>query len=591
MSTTLINPSERDKSIILIVDDEIISRHIVKVLLESEGYNLIFAESGAEALEKAQSIMPDVMLLDVMMPKMDGFQVCQHLRANPRLAELPVVMVTALDDRESRLKGLEVGADDFMSKPFDRDELRARIRTITRLNRYRRLVETEDQLAYLANYDVLTGIPNRNLLLERLRQMICRAYNNQQQNIIVLTFDLDGFQMVNDSFGSELGDKLLYKIARRVTKLVPPEATVARLGGDEFVVILESYHVVKEVSELTQQLLERISQPINLNQHEIVITASIGISVYPNDGKEALVLLNNSDTAMSRAKTQGKNTYQFFTNEMNLVSFERLILENQLRKVLLQDEMRLYYQPQIDLNTGRIIGTEALLRWQHPELGLRTPDKFVSVLEEMGLIIQVGEWVLRTACEQNYAWQQAGLEPICVSVNMSGRQFQQADLLATIEKILLVSQLEPRYLELELTESMLMADDQDKKHGSFTTFSRLQQMGVKIAIDDFGTGYSSLSYLKRFPVNTLKIDRSFVKDVCINSDDAAITDAIIAMAHSLQLDVVAEGVETKEQSHFLRVRGCEYAQGYLFSRPIDADEMTKLLRLSKIDPNPFSKLI
>jgi diguanylate cyclase (GGDEF)-like protein len=591
MSTTLINPSERDKSIILIVDDEIISRYTVKILLESEGYNLIFAESGAEALEKAQSIMPDVMLLDVMMPEMDGFQVCQHLRANPRLAELPVVMVTALDDRESRLKGLEVGADDFMSKPFDKAELRARIRTITRLNRYRRLVETEEQLAYLANYDVLTSIPNRNLLLERLRQMIRRAYNNQQQNIIALTFDLDGFQMVNDSFGSALGDKLLCEIASRVTRLVPPEASVARLGGDEFVVILESYNLVKDVGELTQQLLEQISQPINLNQHEIVITASIGISVYPNDGKEASILLNNSNTAMSRAKTQGKNTYQFFTNEMNVVSFERLILENQLRKVLLQKEMRLYYQPQIDLNTGKIIGTEALLRWQHPELGLRTPDKFVSVLEEMGLIIQVGEWVLRTACEQNYAWQQAGFEPISVSVNISGRQFQQADLLATVEKVLSASQLEPRYLELELTESMLMTDDQDKKHGSFTTFSRLQQMGVKIAIDDFGTGYSSLSYLKRFPVNTLKIDRSFVKDVCINPDDSAITDAIIAMAHSLQLDVVAEGVETKEQSNFLRVKGCEYAQGYLFSRPIDADEMTKLLHLTKTDPNLFSKLI
>ncbi|WP_353572916.1 EAL domain-containing protein [Candidatus Albibeggiatoa sp. nov. BB20] len=591
MSTTLPNPPERDKSIILIVDDEIVSRYTVKILLESEGYNLIFAESGEEALEKAQSLMPDVMLLDVMMPEMDGFQVCQHLRANPRLAELPVVMVTALDDRESRLKGLEVGADDFMSKPFDKAELRARIRTITRLNRYRRLVETEEQLAYLANYDVLTGLPNRNLLLERLRQMIRRAHNKQQQSIIVLTFDLDGFQMVNDSFGSALGDKLLCEIAHRVTQSVPSEASVARLGGDEFVVILESYNPVKDVGELTQQLLERISQPINLNQHEIVITGSIGISVYPNDGKEALTLLNNADTAMSRAKTQGKNTYQFFTNEMNVVSFERLILENQLRKVLFQDEMRLYYQPQIDLNTGQIIGVEALLRWQHPELGLRTPDKFVPVLEEMGLIIQVGGWVLRTACEQNYAWQQAGFEPICVSVNMSGRQFQQADLLSSIENILVMSRLAPQYLELELTESMLMTDDQDKKHGSFATFSRLQKMGVKIAIDDFGTGYSSLSYLKRFPVNTLKIDRSFVKDVCINSDDAAITDAIIAMAHSLQLDVVAEGVETRAQSHFLQAKGCEYAQGYLFSPPVDADKMTELLYQTKINPYPFSKLI
>jgi diguanylate cyclase (GGDEF)-like protein len=582
---------QRDKSTILIVDDEIVSRYTVKVLLESEGYNLIFAESGAEALEKAQSAMPDVMLLDVMMPEMNGFEVCQQLRTNPRLAELPVVMVTALDDRESRLKGLEVGADDFMSKPFDKAELRARIRTITRLNRYRRLVETEEQLVYLANYDVLTNLPNRSLLIERLRQMIRHAHNNRRQNILVLTFDLDGFQMVNDSFGSALGDKVLCEIAHRLTQLVPSEATVARLAGDEFVVILESYNPMKDVTKLAQSLLDRISQPINLNQHEIVITASSGISVYPNDGKEALTLLNNSATATSRAKTQGKNTYQFFTNEMNVVSFERLILENQLRKVLFQNEMRLYYQPQVDLTTGKIIGVEALLRWQHPELGLRTPDKFVSVLEEMGLIIQVGEWVLRTACEQNYLWQQAGIEPICVSVNMSGRQFQQVDLLASVANILKETKLNPKYLELELTESMLMLEDQDKKQGSFATFSSLQKMGVKIAIDDFGTGYSSLSYLKRFPVNTLKIDRSFIKDVCKNVDDAAITNAIIAMAQSLQLDVVAEGVETKEQSHFLREKGCEYAQGYLFSPPIDADKMTDLLHQTNTNPTFFKELI
>ncbi len=589
MSTSY--PTERNKSTVLIVDDEVISRYTVKVLLESENYHLIFAESGKEALEKAQAFMPDVMLLDVMMPEMNGFEVCRHLRTNPRLAELPVVMVTALDDRESRLKGLEVGADDFMSKPFDKAELRARIRTITRLNRYRRLVETEEQLVYLANYDVLTNLPNRNLLLERLRQMIRRTHNIPRLSVIVLTFGLDGFQMVNDSFGSALGDKLLCEIAHRAIQLVPAEATVARLGGDEFVIVLESYNPVKNVSELTQRLLERISQPINLNQHDIVITASIGISVYPDDGKEALTLLNNANTAMSRAKTQGKNTYQFFTNEMNIVSFERLILENQLRKVLFHEEMRLYYQPQIDLNSGRIIGVEALLRWLHPELGLRTPDKFISVLEEMGLIIQIGEWVLRTACEQNYAWQQAGLESICISVNMSGRQFQQPDLLASIAKILEISRLAPEYLELELTESMLMSDDQNEEHGSFTTFTRLQNMGVKIAIDDFGTGYSSLSYLKRFPVNTLKIDRSFVKDVCVNSDDAAITDAIIAMAHSLQLQVVAEGVEKQEQSHFLRERGCESAQGYLFSPPIDADKMTELLKQTKDNPYFFARLI
>jgi len=567
-----------EKSTILIVDDELVSRYTVEVLLAQEGYTLVFAESGEDALKKVVELIPDLMLLDVMMPGMDGFELCRRLRANPRLAELPIVMVTALDDRESRLRGIEAGADDFMSKPFDRAELRARVRTITRLNRYRRLIETEEQLAYLANYDMLTGLPNRNLLLERLRQTLGRA-SRSHQNVAILALDLDHFQMINDSLGHEAGDNMLREVAQRLTHQVSPEeATVARLGGDEFVVMFDTNNLVKDVSEMAQRLLDDISLPVTIDNHEMVITASIGISVYPSDGKDAAVLLKNADTAMSRAKAAGKNGYQFFTAEMNKVALKRLVLENQLRKVLAKNELRLYYQPQIEVSSGQLVGVEALLRWQHPKLGLLSPGQFVQVTEEMGLIIPIGEWVLRTACQQNRAWQRAGFPPLRVSVNVSSRQFQASNLLQMIENALTDSGLNPVYLELELTESLLIDEDNDKRNSIFALLRELQGMGVQIAIDDFGTGYSSLSYLKRFPVNTLKIDRSFVKDIGTGDDDAAITSAIIAMAHSLRLSVVAEGVETSEQLAFLQTQQCEFIQGFFFSPPLSVEEITLMLQ-------------
>ncbi|MBE9561984.1 MAG: EAL domain-containing protein [Proteobacteria bacterium] len=566
-----------EQSTILIVDDELVSRYTVEVLLSTEGYKLEFAKNGEEGLKKAIELSPDLMLLDVMMPGMDGFEVCQRLRSNPQLAELPVVMVTALDDRESRLRGIESGADDFMSKPYDRAELRARIRTITRLNRYRRLVETEEKLAYLANYDTLTGLPNRSLLLERLTQTLSSA-KRTKQSVAVLALDLDSFQIINDSLGRETGDNMLKKIGLRLTKIVEKSgATVSRIGGDEFIVMFETNNIVKDVSEMAQCLLDNISRQIILDSHEIVVTSSMGISVYPADGEDGTVLLKNADTALSRAKLDGKNTYQFFTAKMNEVALERLILENQLRKVLSQNELRVYYQPQIELSSGKIIGMEALIRWQHPELGLVPPTKFIPVTEEMGLIIPIGEWVLRTACKQNKIWQQAGFPPLRISVNMSSRQFESPNLLQTIKDALSYSELDPNYLELELTESVLMAEEGDEINNIISLLTELRSIGIKLAIDDFGTGYSSLSYLKRFPVNSLKIDRSFVKDIPTDNNAAAITEAIVALAHSLRLYVIAEGVETLEQLEFLQNQKCEIIQGYYFSTPLCTKDMTKML--------------
>jgi len=579
-----------EKSTILIVDDEQVSRYTVEILLAAEGYNLVFAENGEDALQKAGELVPDLMLLDVMMPGMDGFEVCQRLRDNKRLAELPIVMVTALDDRDSRLRGIQAGADDFMSKPYDRAELRARVRTITRLNRYRRLIETEEQLAYLANYDALTDLPNRSLLIERMRQNLERS-NRTHQNVAVLALDLDNFQMINDSLGHELGDKILYETGRRLIKKVSNVgATVARLSGDEFVVMFDTDNLVKEVSKMAQGLLDDISVQMTVDNHEIVFTASIGISVYPSDGNTAAILLKNADTAMSRAKAAGKNTYQFFTAKMNEAALERLILENQLRKALTNNELCVYYQPQIELKSGHLIGMEALLRWQHPELGLLSPIKFIPLAEEIGLIIDIGEWVLQTACQQNKAWQRAGLPPIRVSVNVSSRQFRPRNLLQIIKDSLIDSDLNPIYLELELTESLLMEESDEDEHSILAVLRNLRSMGIQIAMDDFGTGYSSLSYLKRFPITTLKIDRAFVQDICTDDDDAAIITAIIAMAHSLRLSIVAEGVETPEQIAFLQDKQCEIIQGYYFSPPVSVDKMTQILEKEAKQPLYLMKI-
>lgn len=575
--------AKTENSIILIVDDETVSRHTVEILLESEGYLLVFAQSGQEALQKAVEIVPDLMLLDVMMPDMDGFQVCQQLRANPRLAELPILMVTALDDRESRLRGIEAGADDFMTKPFDRAELRARIRTITRLNRYRRLVETEEKLAYIANYDALTNLPNRNLLLERLQQAIGHA-GRHQQGVAILALDIDSFQIINDSLGHEFGDQLLQEIGQRLLRTVTTGATVARISGDEFAVMLESnYDPIKAMIAIAQQLLDSVKTPIMLADHEVSVTASIGISLYPNDSQNAVQLLKNADTAMSRAKMQGKNSYQFFTAEMNAVALKRLIVENQLRKVIARDELCLYYQPQVALASGRIVGVEALVRWQHPEMGLIPPDQFIPLAEETGLIIPIGEWVLQTACQQCQTWQRAGLAELKISVNVSGRQLQSPNFLSSVKRILADTQFTATQLELELTESLLIGEEKDQS--GLSILNALRDMGVHIAVDDFGIGYSSLSYLKHFPVSILKIDRTFIKDITTDEDNAAIVTAIIAMAHSLRLTVIAEGVEDKQQLALLRAKDCEIAQGYLFSRPIPAEAITALL--SK--PNAFIK--
>jgi diguanylate cyclase (GGDEF)-like protein/PAS domain S-box-containing protein len=439
----------------------------------------------------------------------------------------------------------------------------------------------EERIRQLANYDDLTGLPNRMLFSQLLEQALSESkFSNKQ--VAVLFIDLDRFKLVNDTLSHDAGDKVLQMVARRLTEAVPRRDTIARFGGDEFVVLMRDCSIPTDAAETAQKLLSAIAQPLPLEEQEFHLTASIGISTFPNDGLSAQTILKNADVAMHRAKEHGKNNYQFYSSQMNLHSFERLVLERFLRRALEQQEFHLYYQPKIDIATGCVTGMEALLRWIHPGMGMISPGKFIPLAEETGLIVPIGAWVLRTACAQIRAWQLQGLPTLRVAVNLSARQFAHDDLHASIVRALEETGLAPELLELEITESLTM---ENPEHAA-ALLKKLKALGVRLAIDDFGTGYSSLGYLKRFPIDTVKIDRSFIRDIPHDEDDVAITQAVIAMAHSLRLKVIAEGVETGEQLAFLRAHGCDEAQGYLFGAPMLADDFAKQM-LQRDDGSMF----
>ncbi|HEY9616936.1 MAG TPA: EAL domain-containing protein [Microcoleaceae cyanobacterium] len=563
---------------ILVIEDDSTVQSLILKLLQAEGFTTISSSDGRSGIAMAQMHEPDLIICDIMMPECNGYEVLEVLRQHPTTARIPFIFLSAKADRAALRQGMELGADDYLTKPFTRAELLGAIAarldkqaSITQpyIDEMKRAARSLNQLAYR---DPLTNLPNRILLHHRLQELLLEA-GRSQQLIAVMYLNLNRFKAVNLNLGYSGGDQLLQTVAERLSQLSPHEGHIARLSGDEFGLLLTDIAGQGGIVEFAKQVLTFLAEPYELFDQYVQIHSSLGIAVYPQDGNTPDALLSRADTAMRQAKTLGGSQYAFYDVEMDLLISERRMIESQLRSAQTNQELELHYQPQVNLVTGRIIGAEALLRWKNPSLGSVSPAKFIPVAEETGLIVPIGEWVLQTACAQARAWRNASQMPIRVSVNLSARQFKQANLLGMVTQVLEETQLDPTLLVLELTETSVMEDVD-------TTISILQQlkkMGVQISIDDFGTGYSSLNYLKRFPIDVLKIDQSFVQDIITDTNDAAIAKAIIAMAQSLQLKVIAEGVETQEQYEFLRQNGCNAMQGYLFSRPLNAIEFVALL--------------
>ena len=436
-----------------------------------------------------------------------------------------------------------------------------------------RVQATEAQLSQLAHYDSLTGLPNRSLFQDRLGQAIARAHRSGR--LVALMFlDLDRFKEINDTLGHEAGDRVLKEAAARLRAHLREGDSVARLGGDEFTVLLEDVEGSDQVRGVAQKLMRAFGEAMALDGRDFFVTLSLGIALYPRDGSDADTLIKHADTAMYQAKSEGRDNFQFYLPDMGAAASERLTLEGSLRQALERGEFLLHYQPVVRLADGQVASVEALLRWQHPTEGLLPPGRFVGVAEQTGLIVPIGDWVLQEACAQAMRWQQAGLKPLRIAVNLSARQFRKPGLVESIRSALAASGLESRWLTLEITESLLM----ENAAASGAVLQSLKEMGTHMALDDFGTGYSSLAYLKLFPIDIIKIDRSFVRDIPGDVDDAAIVRATIGLAASLGMQTTAEGVETQAQLAFLREHGCRYGQGYLFSRPVPAEELEALLR-------------
>jgi diguanylate cyclase (GGDEF)-like protein/PAS domain S-box-containing protein len=439
--------------------------------------------------------------------------------------------------------------------------------------------QAEEHIQYLATHDGLTGLPNRTMFSQLVNVAILTA-RRYQRKFAVLFIDLDRFKLVNDTLGHEAGDQLLQEIARRFSGCLRQSDVVARLGGDEFVVLLQEVGEAEQIATAARKILSAAIKPVLILTQECRVTASIGICLYPEDAQDEQSLMKHADIAMYLAKEEGKNNFQFYSEKIKTQSLERLSLETSLRRALERTEFFLHYQAKLDFTTGGITGVEALLRWQHPDLGIVSPAQFIPVAEETGLIVPIGRWVVQTACAQNVAWQREGLPPLCVAVNLSARQFADDDLLHDIAAALEQSGMKPELLELELTESMVM----QRPERTIKLLLALKQIGVRIAIDDFGVGYASLAQIKRFPIDTLKVDRSFIRDIAENSEDRAVTEAVIAMGKTLSLTVVAEGVETLQQQTFLRNHACDAMQGYYFSKPVPHEEFASFLRQHVTSP-------
>ena len=684
---------------LLVVDDDLTTRSIALAALSEAGFDAYAAGDGMEGLERFSELQPDLVLLDLMMPRMDGFEMARRLRRTPGGERVPIIVMTGLEDSDAIDRAYQVGATDFISKPINWMLLKHRIQYVMRSARaldelsrsesnladaqriahlgswewnlrdesvrrseqffallgedpagfpsnmgavlervfppdatllreayaqgrrgqpfrveYRIMrpdgslrtvleqgepiaaldgavsrvqgttqditeqVEAEKRIRYLAYYDSLTGLPNRQYCRELLKQALRRASRSRHW-VAAMVVDLDRFGRINESLGQSVGDQVLQVVAKRLSEIVVPSngreaghaVTVARISGDQFVAFLDGSPQGELPESVAQRLLEAVRQPIILSGAEVMLTASVGMAVFPEHASDADALLKCADMAVSLTKREQRNSVRAFSDDLRTAADLRLALETEMRKALEQGEFELFYQPVIEYPHGAILGAEALIRWHHPKRGLLAPGEFIPLAEECGLIVEIGEWGLKTACAQMAYWIRNGVAPNAVAVNLSGISFRHVRLLAAVRNALAGSGLPPERLELEMTESVLMSDVELTNE----ILAELKRMGVRLMVDDFGTGYSSLAYLKRFPIDVLKIDRSFVQDLALEGSDAAITSAVMAMAQELGLDVVAEGVETEAQAQALERRGCKAMQGFLYSRPVPAAEFVE----------------
>lgn len=579
---------------ILIVDDTLENLQLLAAMLSNQGYTVRKALNGPMALTAVQAILPDLILLDIMMPDMDGYEVCRCLKTNPVTADVPVIFLSALNEVFDKVRAFEVGGVDYITKPFQLAEVLARThnqlvlrsaeQVMRQLNeelearvqeRTRQLEMANAQLLEIALHDALTGLPNRVLFMECLARALESVRTEPDYQFAVLCLDCDRFKLINESLGHLVGDDLLVAIAHRLASCLGELDTLTRLGGDEFAVLLPQVENLPKAIEVTERLLKELAYPFEIPHGEVFVTASIGIVLahLPLHTKPEHVL-RDAETAMYRAKMAGKNCYEVFAPAMHDASLKRLQIETDLQRAVNRLEFMLYYQPIVSLKTGKIVSFEALLRWQHPLYGLVAPDDFIPIAEETGLIVPIGQWVLKEACQQLQTWRKSGLidSTLCMSVNLSVRQFAQPDLIGQIDQILAATQLNPQDLTLEITESAIM----DNAIAA-AALQKLRQRQIQLSIDDFGTGYSSLSYLQTFPVNSLKIDRSFIQCLDHAANPAGLVPAILGMARAMKMSVVAEGIETPEQMARLRELGCDLGQGYLFAPPLDVDNAIALM--------------
>ena len=558
-------------ALVMMVDDEPINIEVTQIHLEDAGYTRFLSTSDStRAAAMLKDARPDVLLLDLMMPGVTGFDILREMGASGILKDVPTIVLTSSVDAETKLEVLELGATDFLAKPVDSSELVLRLRNTLAAKAYR------DRLA---NYDLLTGLPNRQTFMDRLDWALRNSERNGAGGA-VLHLGLDEFRRVNEALGPAAGDAVLRELAQRLelalrrtdtVMRVPDEAprpSLSRMSGDEFMLLLPVAGTSDDTTRVADRIRETVAAPVHCEGHELSITCSVGIALFPADGGTPDDLVKNADTALRYAKECGRNTMRFYSSELNARALQKLSLTNELRHAIERGELRLYYQPKVALATGEIVGAEALVRWQHPQRGLVPPGEFIPLAEETGLVVPLGNWVMREACRQSRAWQDAGFRVPRISVNVSSHQFRQGNLTALVGDIIARTGADARFLTLELTEGVIM----DNAAANLEVLHQLKAKGVKLSIDDFGTGYSSLSYLNKFPLDELKIDRSFVMEIRDAGDRAAIITAIIAMAHSLGLSVVAEGVETDPQHAFLKAEGCDEFQGYLKSRPLPADQ-------------------